>query len=289
MTPLEELKRLQSLVATINSVLAKNGISEQISLSDITITEKTVSDLVKPNSKLSELITNLLWPSISSATVYHYTSRCSAESILNSGVFRLTNIAKRYNEGEVVTFCKTHNLEGYLANDANSEPTYRHLIMPNTFYASFTDTNLSKDQEEYFWSSFAACDGVRLKIEIEASNPNFRKVHYEVKKGRPIPLLSELTGCVRNDYGREFILKGISRLCSFYLSGADYGQENEYRALYRTWEGFGPQPKGVGPSSYIELPLNQMSECGYHLRVNEVHANEKINMPSSYIFSRRVA
>lgn len=107
--------------------------------------------------------------------------------------------------------------------------------MPNTFYASFTDTTLSASQEEHFWRNFAACDGVRLTIEVVASNPNFRKIRYEQRKGKPIKVLSELTSCIRDKHGREFILKGISRLCSFYLSGKDYGIENEYRALHRTW------------------------------------------------------
>jgi hypothetical protein len=286
-TPLEEIKTLNALVADINCILRDSGITEKISLSDITVTEKTVSDLVKQNAKLSDAITNLLWPSITSATVYHYTSKTAAESILNTGFFRLNNIANRFTEGEIVTFCETHDLQGYLEKDANNDPKYKHLIMPNTFYSSFTDVSVTKEEEEWFWSHFASCDGVRLKIEITASNPNFRKMKYEQKKGEPISLLSKLTNHIRNKYGREFVLKGISRLCSFYLSGIDYGIENEYRALYRVWEGFGPQPKTNGTQSYIELPLGAMSECGYKLTITEVHSNEKPNMPTSYVFSKR--
>ncbi len=289
MTPLEIIEKMNDLVKDINQILSANGVQEQIMLSDITITEKTVSDLVKQNARLSDSITNFLWPSVPSASVYHYTSKDAAERILTTGIFHLNNIANRYNDGEIVTFCKTHELSGYLENDENGDPKYKHLIMPNTFYASFTDVNLTNDQEEYFWGNFAACDGVRLKIEITASNPNFRKLHYEQIKGKPIQLLFELTKCIREKYNREFILKGISRLCSFYLSGKDYGIESEYRALYRVWEGFGPQSRNDGVRSYIELPLNAMSECGYQLRIVEVHANEKPNMPNSYAFSKRGA
>lgn len=289
MTPLEQIQKMNDLLTDINKVLAGNGVREQITLSDITITDKTISDLVKPNAKLSDAIINHLWPSIGTATVYHYTSRTAAENILGSGTFRLCNIAGRYNEGEIVTFCETHNLQGYLEKDENGDPKYKHLIMPNTFYASFTDVALTEKQEKYFWSTFAACDGVRLKIEITASNPNFRKLQYEQTEGEPIKLLSDLANCVREKYNREFILKGISRLCSFYLSGNDYGIENEYRALYRVWEGFGPQPINSGSNSYIELPLDAMSECGYQLKIVEVHANEKPRMPDSYFFSKREA
>jgi len=289
MTPLEKIQWMKNLVKDINQILISNGTQEQITLSDITITDNTVSDSVKKKAKLSDAITNLLWPSVASASVYHYTSKTAAEKILETGIFRLSNIANRYSDDEIATFCRTHELNGYLERDENGDPKYKHLIMPNTFYASFTDVSLTKAQEDYFWRTFAACDGVRLKIEISASNPDFRKIYYEQAIGAPIKLLSELTKCIREKYNREFILKGISRLCSFYLSGEDYGIEHEFRALYRVWEGFGPQPKNDGTHSYIELPLNDMSECGYQLKIVEVHANEKPNMPNSYVFSTRGA
>lgn len=288
MTLLEQIKTTNKLIQDINKILSEFSISEQISISDITVTEKTVSDLVKPDAKLSEAITNYLWSSIPSATVYHYTSLANAEDILNTQIFRLTNISKRYGEGEIETFCKTHELNGYLAKDENGVPVYKNLIMPNTFYASFTDTNLTKDREDYLWSNFATCDGVRLKLEITASNPNFRKLVYEQKKGRPIPILFRLINQIKEQYQREFILKGISRLCAFYLSGEDYGIENEIRALYRIWDGFGPQPKNDGSYSYIELPLGSMSECGYRIDIIEVQAINKPKMPDSIKFTKRV-
>src|SRR5690606_6162751 len=119
---------------------------------------------------------------------------------------------------EIETFCRNHGLLGYLEQDANREPKYKSLIMNNMFYSSFTDINLTTDQEEYFWKTFAPVDGVRLKLEVTASNPNFRKMVYETTKGRPLPLLDELAKVVRKSYSREFVLSGISRLCAFFLA-----------------------------------------------------------------------
>ncbi|EPD40532.1 hypothetical protein EZI45_29390 [Delftia tsuruhatensis] len=286
---IEEIKKMHDLIKDINHILNNNGVTEEIELSDVIITDKTVSDFAKQNARLSDAIINFFWPSIDHKTVYHYTSRSAAESILSEGIFRLNNIANRYNDGEIVTFCKAHDLKGYLEKDKNGDPKYRHLIMPNTFYASFTDVSITKEREEYFWRNFSAVDGVRLKIEITALNPDFRKIHYEQVKGKPIKLLADLTKCIREKYNREFNLKGISRLCSFYLSGKDYGIENEYRALHRVWDGFGPQPKNDGAHYYIELPLNEMTECGYKLNIVEVHAADRPNMASSYVFSKRIA
>ena len=95
-TPIEKLAQLNALVADINRILVARGIQQSITLADITITDATVQDLVKPDSKLSGAITDHLWPSVESAPVFHYTSKEAAESILNSGLFRLSNIAKRY-------------------------------------------------------------------------------------------------------------------------------------------------------------------------------------------------
>lgn len=289
MHPIEKINMLKALVNDINTVLTRHGVGKTITLSDITVTDKNVSDLVKPNAPLSEAITNHLWPSISSEVVYHYTSMQAAEEILNSGTFRLTSIEKRYGEGEIETFCKTHDLYGYLDSTENGAPLYKSLLMPNTYYASFTGSDLTPEREDYLWRIFATHDGVRLKLNITASNPNFRRIKYEAKSNTPIPLISDLANIVRQNYGRELILKGVSRLCSFYLSGHDYGIENELRVLHRTWEESGPQPIGQGPSSYIELPIGAMSQCGYRIDVLEVQSRTRPSMPSSFIFSSRQA
>ena len=284
-----QIMTLNAIVADINAILSKHGVSEAMQLRDITVADKTVSDMAKPCPRLSDAITGHLWPSVSSATVYHYTSREAAENILSTGIFRLTNIEKRLNDGEIVTFCQTHGLRGYLEPDAIGAPTYRALLLPQLFYASFTEASLSQEAEEYFWRNFAASDGVRLTIEITAKNPNFRKIVYEPKPGAPIPLLTDLVSTIRQRHGREFVLQGISRLCAFYLSGQTYSREREYRALFKAWPDVGPQPVGTGPTSYVEVPLNQMTDFGYEFRITEVHASTRPNMPDHYCFNQRIS
>lgn len=288
MTPLEYLKRQKALIDEINSILSSHGVSDSIDLSNITMTDKTVTDFVKENQKLSNLIVGAIWPSIDNLTVYHYTSKEAAESILNSGQFRLYSLLKRFNEGEIETFCQNHGLNGYLEKDGSGEPKYKTLIMNNMFYASFTDTNITTEQEEYFWRTFASVDGVRLKLEVTASNPNFRKMVYEKTKGNPLPLLDELAKVVRESYGREFVLSGVSRLCAFYLA-KDFDVENEYRALYKYWEGFGPSPESDGNHQYVGLPLDSMNDTGYQIRVAEIQTNESLSIPSQYVVTPRNA
>ncbi len=272
----------------INRILQNHGLSLVLQPHDLLVTPNSVSDALR-DGNLSDAITQHLWPTVSAATVCHYTSVAAAESILKSGVFRLTNIEKRHEHGEIETFCKTHGLNGYLDPDPKNMglPKYRSLLMPQLYYASFTKTNLSSEDEEYFWRNFGRTDGVRLTFEVRAENPNFRKIVYEPSLRAPIPLLFELASTIRQRHKREFILGGISRLCAFYLCGKKWAHEQEYRALFKSWPDGETQPNGSGPNSYIEVPLNQMTDVGYEFRVVEVHAHYRPNIPNCYPFSKR--
>ena len=287
MSVLEIINKQKSLIKSINSILLNHGVTTHINLSDITIADNTVTDLVKEHKVLSNAIVDSIWPSIGVSEVYHYTSKASAEAILNSEKFRLYNLLKRFDEGEIITFCQNHNLNGFLQKDANGVPKYKTLIMDNMFYASFTDCRLSPQQEQYFWKYFGGVNGVRLKLKITASNPNFRKLVYETNQGAGIPLLQELSQLVESTYQKDFILTGISRLCAFYLAKG-FSVENEYRALYRSWKGFGPQPKSDGVYQFIDVPLGaSMSDTGYQIEVLEVQSNETLNIPSKYSVEAR--
>jgi hypothetical protein len=277
---------MATLIADINAVLERHGIPDTIQLSDITVTDRTVTDHVKEFSRLSKAIENHVWPPVPSASVFHYTSRSAAEAILSTSMLRLSNIEKRAADGEIDAFCKTHNLTGYLATDENGLPKYRTLLMPDIYCASFTETNLTRNDEDYFWRTFAAVDGVRLRFDVKSLNPDFRKIAYETLPGTPIPVFADLTSTIRLNHGREFISSGISRLCAFYLASS-YARENEYRALFKAYPDWGPQPVGNGPSSFIEVPLNQATPYGFEFRVTEVHARSRPNMPDQFTFSQR--
>lgn len=268
-----------AVLETINGILSAHGVRE-IDISDITITDKTVNDLVKEEKVLSNAIVDKVWPFIDSKVVYHYTSKDAAESILNKSSFRLYNITKRFTEGEIVTFCENHGLSGYLAEE-NGEPYYKTQIMKNMYYSSFTDTALTDEQETYFWRTFAPFDGVRLKLRIEASNPNFRAMVYESKTGQPISILSDLVHEIRKKHNREFVLSGISRLCAFYLA-KNFDVENEYRILFRDWDDGSVKPKTDRDTSFIEIPLDVMVPTGYKIEVLEVQSNETLSIPKKY-------
>jgi hypothetical protein len=279
---------MTEIVDTINEVLRKHGICTVITAKDITVTENLVCDFVKPECRLSECLIEHLWPRIHQATVFHFTSREAAESILSTRTLRLQNLGKRYGEGELSTFSATHNLDGYMRKDEDGRPVYRTLLMANAFYASFTDASLSAEEQEPLWRRFSGNDGVRLTFQVKAQNPNFRRMQYEGVRGQPIPVLAELAEQLNSRYGKYFMLSGISRMCAFYLAEAQYGAEKECRILYKTWEGIGPQPIGSGSSAYVEIPLDTMSELGYRLDLVGVCSRVRPAMRNGLKFTPRI-
>ena len=277
--------KLTELLNDINNVLKQNNINVIIGDADLSICNNTICDSLT-GARLSNAIINNIWPSIKQKEVYHYTSKEAAENILNTGTFRLYCISKRFHEHEIKTFCENHKLDGYLKKDKYGEVIYKDLIMPNTFYSSFTDIKVSKKQEKYFWNCFAGTNGVRFKFIINASDPDFRKIVYEKIKGKPIKVLNDLIITILN-YNMQFYLSGISRLCSFYLS-EKYDIENEYRMLYRYWKG--PNnltQKNDGKYNYVEIPINQKNASGFCLKIIEIQTNAKINITSNYSVIKR--
>lgn len=271
------------IAIAVSDVLAAHGINENITWEDIAVTPKVVTDGVGSTQKISSAIIDKLWPSVRQAQVYHYTSQEAAAEILSSQRFRLANIGKRITEGEIETFCLSHGLTGYL--DATSgEPLYRALIESNTYFACFTDINLDEDEERSFWQSFGP---VRLRFTINAQSPDFRRIYYEPVPEQPIPVLRDLAARVRNEFEREFILRRVSSICSFYLSERRFGWEKETRILWRAWDGSPCRPVGTGPNSYVELDLGIMSSCGFELSITEVCAADPVAVPDGVKFVRR--
>jgi hypothetical protein len=265
--------KLSNLIEDINIILKKHSINEQINYSSIITTENIVYDSLVPSAKkLSKLIIDSIWPSINNQIVYHYTNKSVVESIINNQTFRLYCISKRFHENEILTFCQNHSLTGYLHNNE-----YKKL-MSNTFYSSFTDTNLDIDEEKYFWNNFTLNnEGVRLKLKITATSPDFRKIKYEEAQGKAIPILNDLVTVIRKKYNREFILAGISRLCSFYLP-SKWKVENETRILFRVWENNKGLIKNDNLNDYIEIPLEVENGIGFKLEIIEIQTDEDLNI-----------
>lgn len=270
---------MKRILNEINNVLSNHNIKEQLSLEDIVVTEAMIHCSPTVPSKLANLIINYYWPSLTEKEVFHFTSKDACESICKTGKFRLTNIEKRYTDGEIKTFCEQYNLDGYLRNDPKiGYPNYKSLLMPNLFYGSFTDIQITETEENYFWETFASPQGVRIKFKIKAKRDDFREIYYGTEKISNNDLLKELIDCAAK-YNKKFIFVGISKMCAFYLGKNEYGKEKEYRLLVKTFNNFPPIQNLNGEYSYIEIPLNKENETGYFMEILEICTDEQLNIP----------
>lgn len=65
-------------------------------------------------------------------------------------------------------------------------------------------SDLTKDEEEYFWRSFASCGGVRLKFEITAENTNLRKMVYQ-ENHNPVAIIQEIQNLTQKTWNKKFV------------------------------------------------------------------------------------
>lgn len=271
MNAMEQLKILKE----VNEILQRHSMP-QLAYEDVTFTNKTF--LVREDKTLAKKIESTNWPSISSAVVYHYTTATSLKSILSSNSLRLYSVEKRYTEAEIVAFCQSYNLKGFLEQE-NGEPLYKKEML-STHYISFTDTSWPPVKEDYFWRTFSNGEGVRLKIDVTAQSPNFRRVFYKNNGDSVLQLYSEISNYL-DGYGLKFVFGGISRYSAFYLP-SELAKEEEYRALYQCWPNAKCQPKSDGKYSYIEVPLGIMGDAGFKFEITEIQTDEELGITGQY-------
>ena len=273
---------LSGLASEINLILRQNGVTTTIAAADLIVTENFVWDTSE--ERLSKAIAEHIWPSIPSDEVFHFTSAETAEAIEQTRKFRLYNVERRHHEHEVEAFCRAHGLDGYLHADESGIALYRREIMPQLFYASFASRFIDEDSARHLRANFGQ-GGARLRFRIAAQNPDFRRIFYPAMKPH-IPLLRALTSLVEGTYKRRFMLRGISRLCAFYLP-SEYAIEDEKRMLYKKWEGHGPDVQSDGKWKYLEVPLGADTLTGYRMDLLEVVSDRELRLTDSSLLVRR--
>jgi hypothetical protein len=201
---------------------------------------------------------------------------------LSTRTFRLTSILKRFKDGEIAEFCKDHELDGYLDSDERDEPTYKSLVMPNMFYASFTEKYLTPDEARRMYDRFGGEDGVCITFRVRASNPNFRRIVYQSAPLASIPVLDDVMRCIKSYGDRRFVMSGVSRLAAFYL-GRRYSGEMEFRMLHRVWDpDLASLPSDAGGDRYIEIPLGIGGAYGFELDVVQVQSRRSLAVHYDY-------
>lgn len=248
----------QEIVETMNAVLNTTTIQERFEfLKNVTMPQDGKTVIIPATSPIHKVLENYMYPSFKELIVYHYTSDEAAQNIKANNTFRFYSILKRYGEGELTPFLQKFGFDE--AFDALGKlkylSDYEHI-----FYASFVKApvdNINTEEMDYL----SAGHETRLKFRIRSAKNFFRKINYE--NDEKYNLFLELKK-IANEYGKEFLVEGMSgRFASFCIS-EDYKIENEYRAYWRHWsdcDGFTVKEDEDG-NKYIEIPLGEDNFSG---------------------------
>lgn len=270
------VREKQEIVRRINCILKKHSFNLSLQYDDICISDRSVTDAARSDefAPLSVAIVQAIWPSQGKLEVFHYTSKTAADAIINSRKFRLYSLLRRADQGEIKPLLEAAGYSYYLEKDESGQPRFKSELMANTFYASFASSTQSETEAENCWKVYGRGEPVRLRLSITSTRSDFRRIYYANQSNDLIPILKDISELVENEFHRTFILKGISRLCCFYLP-SELKIENEYRVLHKYREN-GPVPNVDENGKYIELNLGAET-IGYKLDLIEIMTNEKLS------------
>ena len=105
---------LQELVDFVNSIFAKYEITDRITTQHIRFNADFIGNIIKvDDKKLSQIIFDKYFPNPNRQSYYHYTSFGAFKSIIQNKKLRLSNLNKRFSDGEFSTFYEEHGIDGY--------------------------------------------------------------------------------------------------------------------------------------------------------------------------------
>jgi len=226
---------IDELVRLVNSILIKHHITDTINKQHIRFYADFIGNIIKVNDKkLSHLIFNKYFPNPTNSTYYHYTSYDAFTNIIKNKKLRLSNLNKRFQDGEFSTFYSEHGMDGYkTGGTVMGVDCSEKAIMSEIFFLSLTGSAYDFDINS-LWRDFGKDgEGVRLEFKVKPKTTDFREVFYSTNKDKNcIPLLKELFTEVKSKYGVPFNFTYSSKIGAFYIKGK-FQNENEYRLIIK--------------------------------------------------------
>lgn len=246
--PLDRIERDRRIVAIVQGVLAKRGISLQIHPTELHIGEEAIVETTANKQKLSSAILDHMFPrEAAPVDLVHYTPPEGLIGIARTGEMRLYALRKRIDEAEIRTFAEEHKLYGYLASAAG-EPYYKELS-EDLFYTSLTRGG---GNEAVMWGVFArGGTGARLTTRIAPAAAELRSMQYQQ---RSRTLLNELNGELAAYGAPPFLPYTISKIGAFYLPSC-LGVEQEVRLLVKRHPGVALPTAKDGGLEHLPIPI----------------------------------
>lgn len=256
---------LSELVELVNQILKKHHVTDIIDDTHIRFFADFIGNILfVKDKKLSKIIFDYAFPVPSQGPYYHFTSFSAAKNIVSTQKIRLSNLRKRFQDGEYSTFYTDHGMDGYknggtvMGIDCREES-----IMSDIFFLSLSSSGTDSGGQSK-WTDFGENgEGVRIELDIVPKHDDFREVYYSLHSNRNcIPLLKDLFIDIMDRYGIPLNFTLSSKIGAFYIKG-QFANENEYRFLIkRTSDDYSAHDlvptitdstKNIG---YIEIPLH---------------------------------
>lgn len=262
---LKNRNEIADLLNLVNDALARHRVADTISNTHIRFYADFIGNIIPPvkDKKLSHLIFDTYFPTPALQSYYHFTSFNAAKNIISTQKLRLSNLRKRFQDGEYSEFYSDHGMDGYktggtvLGIDCSEKS-----IMSEIFFLSLSSSGIDYAGQTK-WTDFGEDgEGIRLEFEVIPKHNDFREVYYSLHKNQNcIPLLKDLFTEIKDKYGIPFNFTYSSKIGAFYIKG-QFQNENEYRFLIKRtsddYNAYYLEPTITDPVeniAYIEIPL----------------------------------
>ncbi len=275
--PMNTALCISAYIKKLNKILCKYNFGKTVTAEDFMFLSEIVTDDPKGQT-FSSHFTSKIWQRIGGGEFYHYAPKHAALGILSSKALRLTSIQKRITEDEIKSFLEKFKYTYPLEIDTlTNKPKYQSSIAEEIYYTSLTKTDLTYEQESYFWNTFARCDGARFKFRLSTKIGCFRNIAYGDTVDHWASLLEEVCNMTKDKLKKEFIWGDAGTACALHLP-AKYGIESETRFIIRPSWGL-PIIKGDGPYPYQQLFFGDNPKIETSLHLMEVQSDNRLCVP----------
>ncbi|MBL7706832.1 MAG: hypothetical protein JNM21_14895 [Taibaiella sp.] len=225
-------EKIDELLEVVNLILEKHGIFESLCKVDICFSAGYVGNIELESDKLSTILFENFYPQQNKITLSHFTSLEVGKSILDNGEFWLHNLNKNSQDDEFRKFYSDHLISDY----EEGFNIFNLRIDSQSLMSELYSLSLTDPSNDALWCYFGNNGtGLKLTFEIETQHVDFRKVYYSENENADfiqLPLINDLTSCIKKKFGLDFRFKGFSKFGGFYIHNI-YGDENEFRFLIK--------------------------------------------------------
>jgi hypothetical protein len=198
---------------------------------------------------LSDALWDVCFPTMPAGVYAHHTSLPEFSMVVASREILLRPVSNQLGTGEMTTFAKQFNFDGYLHQDADGSRLIDSLAK-DLFALSLN----SSEPGSVHWQRFGPVS-MLLDVRPVLRRADLRRVAYQDPAfvTHPLNVLDEIS---QSNFGKRFNAWQTSRMGAFYLSFL-FEDEAEVRLLIKREEGAPALPiKATSAGEVLAVPLD---------------------------------